>query len=163
MRREEMAGICRRSATLVCVSLACLYALSVWAQCGGDAVRGVRFAFERGGVTLATYRFPSDLTGPMPAMFSRVFSEGPVEWLPQVDHLDPLTSTGWAVTYVSVPLWIPLLIVLPVTMSLWRRHFLVKRFAATNRCKKCGYAMAGLATSASTCPECGTTPANAAP
>ncbi|HLP84212.1 MAG TPA: hypothetical protein VK157_07675 [Phycisphaerales bacterium] len=56
--------------------------------------------------------------------------------------------------YVSMPLWIPLLIVSGVTSAAWRADARARRLARVNACPACGYDRLGLDVG-KVCPECG--------
>jgi hypothetical protein len=79
------------------------------------------------------------------AEVSRAFS-GAV-WRPHVE-----SRPGW--TQVSLPLWLPLLLIAIPTALLWRRDHILTKRAKAGRCSKCGYDRAGLAQT-KPCPECG--------
>jgi hypothetical protein len=57
----------------------------------------------------------------------------------------------------SVPLWMPVVLLLPPTAAAWRLDILARRRARLNLCPKCHYDRAGLGAGA-VCPECGSKP-----
>ena len=61
-------------------------------------------------------------------------------------------STNWQ---LAIPLWIPVVPTLLVTMLAWHLDVRARRPKRTNPCPSCGYDRTGLAPSA-VCPECGT-------
>lgn len=58
---------------------------------------------------------------------------------------------------VVVPLWLPWLFAMGISILLFRDHFREKRERRLGCCPACGYSRAGLAPDAP-CPECGTLP-----
>lgn len=73
----------------------------------------------------------------------------------------PALRSARGLVIVFVPYWIPLLPVAPA-LFLWHAEYLALRRARPPRCRKCGYARAGLAADTK-CPECGAVPAVPAP
>jgi hypothetical protein len=62
-----------------------------------------------------------------------------------------LDMGGWQ---LSLPLWIPFCVSLPVTALAWRLDSLARRRAKTHLCPQCRYDRTGL-TQNTLCPECG--------
>ncbi len=60
-----------------------------------------------------------------------------------------------AITERSVPLWLPLVVVLAPTAAAWRRDVIALRRWRVGRCPKCGYDLRGLGPGSVVCPECG--------
>ena len=60
-----------------------------------------------------------------------------------------ITAAGRVVRSVRIPLWIPFVPAVVVTVLLWRRMHL----SATARCQNCGYNLPG--NTSGVCPECG--------
>ena len=74
-------------------------------------------------------------------------SSVPFRWSPSI-------QTRVDEVQVRVPLWIPLLLAIGVTVWIWRLDKIAQLRAAVHSCAKCGYSRTGLAPTA-VCPECG--------
>jgi hypothetical protein len=89
-------------------------------------------------------------TAPRCALHAR---HAPFIWMPS-------TQGANVVRVVTVPLWIPLIVVAVPTGVLWSADRRATRREMAGRCPTCGYDRSGLADAK--CPECGTVPAPAA-
>lgn len=56
--------------------------------------------------------------------------------------------------YISIPLWMPALLFAVPAAFMWRRDWIKRRRANTNRCAHCNYDRTGLPSDRA-CPECG--------
>ena len=54
--------------------------------------------------------------------------------------------------FIDLPLWLPALLTLAITIPAWRLDALARR--RSGLCRKCSYSLAGLP-AGSPCPECG--------
>ncbi len=54
----------------------------------------------------------------------------------------------------AMPLWVPLLAVMTLSIPLWRNYVRARRSARAGKCPKCNYSLTGLP-AGSACPECG--------
>lgn len=68
--------------------------------------------------------------------------------------LRPDYESNFGGHWLSIPLWMPLLLSAIPVFILWRSHFRANRAARINVCPKCNYSLTGLPPS-SPCPECG--------
>jgi hypothetical protein len=97
---------------------------------------------------------------------ARVRDMQPPEWEVIRGGLSWYWRPSWVVyqttTFLYLPLWIPVALVLIPTIAAWRLDILARRRARLNLCPKCHYDRAGIVGGAAgaKCPECGASPAS---
>jgi hypothetical protein len=156
-KRARANRTARWAATAVCFLLAGAALISFWRICivqyWDEHQNEVRIRAARivdGGLVLSRDTRPLTAFSPLGWHANATFPNPHYfEYYAWV-RTDP---RGW----VSIPLWIPLLLVAPPTALLWRSALRERRRAMVGRCPACGYDLAGIAKpiEPTTCPECG--------
>ena len=84
----------------------------------------------------------------------------PRGWVVEVARLNISSRTfngpwsPWRPWEMTIPIWMPLLVLAIPAMILWQRHFRYRRTVRINNCPECHYSLTGLP-AGSACPECG--------
>jgi hypothetical protein len=88
--------------------------------------------------------------------------QGEIGWRygtgPMGFHWLPSAGLSKGQSWILMPFWVPLTLVLALTAAAWRLDTLARRRARLNHCPTCNYDRRGLP-AASPCPECGVVPA----
>lgn len=148
----RVKSIARRTVWLLVVLLPLMWIASLWGTCYGSV------HVVPGGLQLAALVGEGELgfgwnsKSWLPASFiaRRDAPAWPREWLPHV-------TTSSSMFGVTVPLWIPWVMVLGLCTLMHREHQREKQRRLRGCCPACGYDRSGLASTAP-CPECGAAP-----
>jgi hypothetical protein len=97
----------------------------------------------------AEYAKRSDKLGELPSILIHRYGHPPTfTWPPLIDSY---TSSGGTQRQLSIPLWIPFMLITIPTAFLW---WLDRRRIPAGHCQHCGYDLTGNVSGR--CPECGT-------
>ena len=146
----RVKSIARRTVWLLVVLLPLMWIASLWGTCYGS-VQLVPNGLQLGAlVGDGELGFGINSNGWLPASFfaRRDTPAWPREWLPHI-------TTSNSMIGVTVPLWIPWVMVLGLCSLMRRDQQREKQRRLLGFCPACGYDRSGLAAIAP-CPECGT-------
>lgn len=140
------------AATLLGVLMASRWWWVYWYGTGPQ--RSAAFV-ARGAVIVEWYEQQAQLTvfriGERPGWSLRPVRQRPIPvmaWRPTYERLNVYGSS-----VATIPLWMPLVLVVIPTALAWSRRFRARKRARVGSCASCGYDMAGVAMGV--CPECG--------
>jgi len=150
--RGRVKSIARSTIWLLSALLPLIWIASLWGTCYGS-VHVVPDGLQLGAVVGdGLLGFGVNSKGWLPASFigGRDTPAWPREWLPHI-------VTSSSMIGVTLPLWIPWVVVLGLCSLMHRDHRREKMRRLNGCCPGCGYSRVGLAPDAP-CPECGTLP-----
>lgn len=164
MRRAVARRILKGTAVLLTTLVLAAFVFSLFADVGWNDVSGRWGAGLTGGVAWAGAKRGVPIGGQASQWggpgwsfecsgnrFDFCFSFG---WDAFMNWgLLPKWGEAFGVTYVTVPLLLPLLIAATPMLFLAHRWHCHRRLSRIGRCRKCGYSLHGLVDSR--CPECG--------